>query len=183
METDCARIDTSEFGKVCAVVQYRLGSLLINKGLIKASQLDEALAYQREHKGMPVGAALVALGHVSEKQIAKALRKQSRVRIYAAFVAFLMAPFNWCHASDDDIEHLPEYQYTQVHDQLYFDDANEYTQDLNQGSLDLLEVTSSAAWYLYQGDASIDKMEDMPVKLNLATVKGRDFKLQLSIEF
>lgn len=165
------------------MVQYRLGSLLINKGLIQSSQLDEALAYQRKHEGMPLGAALVALGHVSDKQIAKALRKQSRIRIYAAFVAFLMAPFNWCHADDDDIEHLPEYQYTQVHDQLYFDDASDYSQKLGQGSLDLLQVTSSAAWYLYHGDASIEKMKDIPVKLNIASVKGSEFKLQLSIEF
>lgn len=165
------------------MIQYRLGSLLINKGLIQASQLDDALAYQRDHTGMPLGVALVALGHVSEKQIAKALRKQSRVRIYAAFVAFLMAPFNWCHAGDDDIEHLPEYEYTQVHDQLYFDDESDYSQNLNQGSLDLLQVTTSAAWYLYQGDASIEKMKEIPVKLNIASVKGRDFKLQLSVEF
>lgn len=166
------------------MVQYRLGSLLINKGLIQVKQLDDALAYQRQHAGMPVGEALIALGYVTERQIGRALRKQTRVRIFAALVAFLMAPFNWCHASDDDLEHLPEYQYTQVHDQLYFDTGiSGYSSQYAQGSLDVLQITTSAAWYLYQGDASIDKMKEIPVKLNLATTKGDDFQLQLSIEF
>lgn len=166
------------------MIQYRLGSLLINKGIIQSSQLDEALEYQRSQESMPLGAALIALGHVTEKQIAKTLRSQSRIRICAAFVAFLMAPFNWCHASEDEIEHLPEYQYTQVHDQFYYDDeASAYSQNLGYGSLDLLQVTSSAAWYLYKGDASIERMKDMPVKLNISAVQGRDFKLQLSIDF
>ncbi len=166
------------------MVQYRLGSLLINKGLIQAKQLDDALAYQRQHVGMPVGEALIALGCVTERQISHALRKQTRVRIFAAMVAFLMAPFNWCHASDDELEHLPEYQYTQVHDQLYFDgEGSNFNNQYSQGSLDLLQVTTSAAWYLYQGDASIERMKEIPVKFNLATTKGDDFTLQLSIEF
>jgi len=164
------------------VVQYRLGSLLIRKGLIQPEQLDTALAYQRD-QSVPLGQALIALGYVSQRQINRALRKQSRIRLCAAVVAFVMAPFNWCHASEDDLEHLPEYQYTQVHDQLYFDTDSEFGNAPQQGELDLLEVTTAAAWYLYQGDASLDKMSDIPVKLNIATVKGSDFKLQLSIEF
>ncbi len=171
-----------DFGKDCTVVQYRLGSLLIRKGLIQPEQLDAALVYQRD-QGLPLGQALIALGHVSQRQINRALRKQSRIRLCAAVVAFIMAPFNWCHASEDELEHLPEYQYTQVADQFYFDGESEFGGSNQQGTLDLLEVTTSAAWYLYQGDASLEKIDDIPVKLNIATVKGSDFRLQLSIEF
>ena len=72
---------------------YRLGALLIKKKIISQQQLDTALHYQLQHQGMQLGQVLIELGTVNEKQISKALHKQNRIRLYAAAIAFMVAPF------------------------------------------------------------------------------------------
>ena len=57
------------------LITKRLGEILIERGAITQSQLETALAYQKEH-GCLVGQALVALGVVSEEEIALALTAQ-----------------------------------------------------------------------------------------------------------
>jgi type IV pilus assembly protein PilB len=52
-----------------------LGELLIERGVIARTQLEEVLAYQKEHKGL-FGEILVHLGYASEEDIAQALTCQ-----------------------------------------------------------------------------------------------------------
>ena len=69
----------------------RLGLLLINKGLITSSQLDQALKLQGE-TGMRLGEVLIDQGWISERQLHRSLKKQTRYRYVAAFAALLLGP-------------------------------------------------------------------------------------------
>ena len=53
-----------------------LGELLIERGVIIRAQLDAALDHQKEHKGVLIGEALIALGYATEEDIAQALTCQ-----------------------------------------------------------------------------------------------------------
>jgi len=162
---------------------YRLGALLIKKNIISQKQLDTALNYQLQHQGMQLGQVLIELGAVTEKQITKALHKQNRIRLYAAAIAFMVAPFQVCNASSE-IESLPEYTYTQVADQQYsHDDLNDFAVDIKSASLDMLEVTTAAAWYLYKGGLADNKFNEMPVKVKLASANKDTYTVNLSISF
>jgi hypothetical protein len=163
---------------------YRLGSLLIKKNIISQQQLDVALSHQRQNSGMQLGKVLVNLEFVTDKQISKTLHKQNRIRLYAAAIAFVMAPFQVCNASQE-IESLPEYSYTQVADQQYGQEAfDDFSVDIRkQFSLDLLEVTTAAAWYLYKGGLTNSKFNEMPVKVKLASTDKVSYTVNLSINF
>lgn len=85
----------------------RLGTLLINKGLITRQQLDEALTMQGQ-SGIRLGEALISKGWLTEKQLDKALRKQSHYRLIAAISAVLLGPLqpfmaNANAATDDNL--------------------------------------------------------------------------------
>lgn len=69
----------------------RLGLLLINKGLITRTQLDQALRLQSE-TGMRLGEVLIDQGWISERQLNRSLKKQSTYRYAAAFAALLLGP-------------------------------------------------------------------------------------------
>lgn len=69
----------------------RLGLLLINKGLITRTQLDQALRLQSE-TGMRLGEVLIDQGWISERQLNRSLKKQTRYRYAAAFAALLLGP-------------------------------------------------------------------------------------------
>lgn len=51
----------------------RIGDLLIEKGYVTTQQMDEALAYQKEHRDKRVGQILMELGFVTENQVLDAL--------------------------------------------------------------------------------------------------------------
>lgn len=166
------------------MAKYRLGSLLIQKGFITADQLAAALTYQQQHSNMPIGVSLVELGYIQEQEIERALRRQSRIRFCTAAVTFIMAPFHFTHASDD-IEQLPEYKYTQVHEQSYFDsEHSRYSAKLGSDSLDLINITSSALWYVFNSGMDTEKLASMPVRMSLSTTDSSNaLALQLSVEF
>ena len=52
-----------------------LGELLIERGVIKKAQLDDAIEYQSK-KGVLIGEALIALKYASEEDIAQAITSQ-----------------------------------------------------------------------------------------------------------
>lgn len=51
----------------------RIGELLIEKGYVTPQQMDQALAYQKEHRDKRVGQILMELGFVTEPQVLDAL--------------------------------------------------------------------------------------------------------------
>jgi len=166
---------------------YRLGTLLVEKHLITADQLDSALSFQQENS-LPLGQALIELGMITDRQLKRALKKQSRVRLYAACAAFFMAPFSMmCQAQDDDIEHLPEYSFTQVADAQYSDEYGYSNFAMNQNGngvdFDLMEITTAAAWYLSQGGIEDSRFQEVPVKLNLTTTASNAYTVNVSIAF
>ena len=84
----------------------RLGTLLINKGLITRQQLDEALTVQAQ-LGLRLGEVMIQKGWLTDKQLNNALRKQSRYRLIAAMSAILLGPFqpflSSAHAAEDNL--------------------------------------------------------------------------------
>lgn len=57
------------------VITKNIGQLLLEKGVIKQAQLDEALKIQKEKGGL-LGQVLATLGYVTEEQIAQAITVQ-----------------------------------------------------------------------------------------------------------
>ncbi len=75
----------------------RLGQILLNKGLISADQLAQAIQLQTSsHKRL--GEILIEQGLVSDRQLSKALKKQSNLRVAATLVAALLSPFQMASA-------------------------------------------------------------------------------------
>lgn len=70
----------------------RLGSLLIEKGLITGKQLDQALIQQAQ-TNQRLGEVLIQNLWISERQLQRALKRQSRYRLVAAVTAILIGPF------------------------------------------------------------------------------------------
>ncbi|OZG71233.1 type II secretion protein ATPase [Hahella sp. CCB-MM4] len=69
----------------------RLGRLLVNRGYITESQLNQALQEQQQHQ-MRLGELLIEKGWISEKELSRTLKHQSRYRYTAAFVAMAVTP-------------------------------------------------------------------------------------------
>jgi hypothetical protein len=57
------------------IVSKQLGSLLLEKGILKKEQLDEAMKIQKEKGGL-LGTILVSLGYATEEEIAQAITVQ-----------------------------------------------------------------------------------------------------------
>jgi len=57
------------------VITKTIGQLLLDKGVIKQAQLEEALKIQKEKGGL-LGQILAGLGYVTEEQIAQAITVQ-----------------------------------------------------------------------------------------------------------
>jgi len=57
------------------IINKQLGELLIERGIIKESELDQALTAQKERGGL-IGEVLVGLGFAKEEDIAQALTAQ-----------------------------------------------------------------------------------------------------------
>ncbi|AZZ91377.1 type II secretion protein ATPase [Hahella sp. KA22] len=75
-----------------AIERSRLGRLLVNRGYITEGQLNEALTAQTVN-GQRLGELLVDFGWITDKELQRTLRRQSRYRYAAAFVAMAVAPF------------------------------------------------------------------------------------------
>lgn len=81
--------------------KYRLGTLLVQKGIVTANQLKIALCYQKDNR-LRLGDALVSLNYVTESTLNRALIKQSWLKTLATIGAFVLAPVvsTSCFASD-----------------------------------------------------------------------------------
>ncbi len=70
----------------------RLGRLLVNRGYLSESQLDEGLRLQQE-TGQRLGEVFVQSGWITERELHRVLRHQSRYRNAAALVTMVVLPF------------------------------------------------------------------------------------------
>ena len=158
---------------------YRLGELLICRGIISEQQLSDALTYQKQHR-VNLGQALRALGFANAFQIRFALFKQHWLRSVATMISIFAAPISQCYA--DNIEHLPEYSYTQVTETPCAEQAfNDYsTAQYSSDSFNPMEVASTAVWYLSQGGVDAQALSELPVQLSLSS---KDLDEGLSVNF
>jgi len=90
----------------------QLGRLLVARKLISEAQLEEAVRLQ-QCSGTRLGEVLVQQGWVTEKQIARALSKQTNIRLVAALVATLIMPFQMARAADVSTSGADLYSATQ----------------------------------------------------------------------
>lgn len=54
----------------------RIGDVLQEFGYVNADQIEQAIAYQKEHKGVRMGGALIELGIITERQMLEALARR-----------------------------------------------------------------------------------------------------------
>lgn len=69
----------------------RLGQLLVEKGIISDTQLNQAIA-QQQQSGQRLGEILTEWNLASQRQINSVLRKQKKLRLLAAVVTTLLGP-------------------------------------------------------------------------------------------
>ncbi len=61
----------------------RIGDLLVEAGLLTADKIDQALKQQQKNKGELLGAALIRLGFITEKELATALSRQLSIPFFS----------------------------------------------------------------------------------------------------
>lgn len=59
----------------------RIGDILKEYGYVSDAQVDQAVAYQKEHKGVRIGTALIELGYVTEAQVLEALAQRLSMQV------------------------------------------------------------------------------------------------------
>ncbi|KMQ74255.1 hypothetical protein [Marinobacter subterrani] len=69
----------------------RLGRLLVNRGYLSQGQVDEGLKVQQE-TGQRLGEVFIQAGWISEKELYRVLKHQSRYRNAAALVTMVALP-------------------------------------------------------------------------------------------
>ena len=60
----------------CCMKNIPIGEVLQEYGYITEEQVQQALAYQKEHSGMRLGQILIELGFVTERQMLEALAQR-----------------------------------------------------------------------------------------------------------
>lgn len=70
----------------------RLGRLLVNRGYLSGTQLEEGLQLQRE-TGQRLGEVFVQSGWITERELHRVLKHQKRYRNAAALVTMVALPF------------------------------------------------------------------------------------------
>lgn len=130
----------------------RLGQILLARKAITEQQLDLALEYQTRH-GKPVGHCLMVLGFIEQKDLNRALRRQTWLKPCAACLTCLCAPFTFspCFANEDADDGLHQ-QWTEQHDPYSHWSGNTHVSIDTLDSFDVLKVAAEAAWGIYQGE-------------------------------
>jgi hypothetical protein len=130
----------------------RLGQILLAKQVITEQQLELALGYQALHN-KPVGHCLMALGFIEQKDLNRALRRQTWLRPCAACLTCLCAPFTFapCFADESSEDDFHQ-QWTEQHDPYSHWSNTAHLNESQLASFDVLKVAAEAAWGIYQGE-------------------------------
>lgn len=162
---------------------YRLGELLTRREIITPDQLDEALIYQQQHQ-LSIGEALVTLGYTNKARVRRALIKQHWLRRYTAVVTLVMAPLSFCYGSNDELEQLPEYSYTQVAQPPCPHETSDMKYGFDNQDLDTIQATTAALWYVSQGGVDESGLNDIPFQLHLSSEGlNKGVSVNLSVRF
>ncbi len=135
-----------------ADIKIRLGQILLARHVISKQQLELALKYQALH-AQPVGHCLMALGFIEQKDLNRALRRQSWLKPCAACLTCLCAPFSFspCFASELSEDNFQQ-QWSEQNDPYSNWAKNVHLNSDQLASVDLLKVAAEAAWGIYQGE-------------------------------
>jgi hypothetical protein len=135
-----------------ADIKIRLGQILLARQVISKEQLELALAYQALH-AQPVGHCLMALGFIEQKDLNRALRRQSWLKPCAACLTCLCAPFTFspCFANELSDDNLQQ-QWSEQNDPYSNWADNVHLNSDQVVSVDVLKVAAEAAWGIYQGE-------------------------------
>ncbi|GAA6134511.1 hypothetical protein NBRC116188_13000 [Oceaniserpentilla sp. 4NH20-0058] len=149
---------------------YRLGELLVRRGVISSAQLNDALAFQKTHH-INLGQALQRLRMANAIQIRFALFKQHWLRAFATSVSLFIAPFSQCYGDNESIEQLPEYSLTQVAQvPCAAESSNTYGYNqISDTDFNAVEIASTAIWYLSQGGMDREALSNSPVQVSLTS--------------
>ena len=159
-----------------------LGELLLLKQWITEDQLAKGLQFQREHD-LPLGKSLIELGFLSPNMLKRALRRQARIRFFAACCAIVMAPFAHLCQAEDDLESYPEYSYTQVADLHHDTTSDGFSRFQSDESYNVLEMTTAALWYLSQGGIQDNELTAIPVSLHITSHQPDSYAINISLSF
>ena len=126
-------------------VPHRLGQILVDQNKITSQQLDHALQVQNKQGGA-IGAVLKELGYITERDLVRALNKQSWLRPCAACLTFLLAPFSMqCFANE----------HSDLNAEIHQMQSESWSDNIHANSLahkDAVKVVLKAAWQMYQDD-------------------------------
>lgn len=162
-----------------ANIQIRLGQILLARQIITEPQLELALEYQSQHS-QPVGHCLIALGFITQKDLNRALRRQSWLKPCAACLTCLCAPFTFspCFASEPSEDEFHQ-QWTEQHDPYshWADSVNISVDQLD--NIDVLTVAAEAAWGIYQGEPEAGEWQYALLKQG----KGDGYSISMQMHF
>jgi hypothetical protein len=130
----------------------RLGQILLARQVITEQQLELALEYQALH-AQPVGHCLMALGFIAQKDLNRALLRQTWLKPCAACLTCLCAPFTFspCFANELAEDNFNQ-QWAEQHNP-YSNWAESIQLSKDQlVSVNVLKVAAEAAWGIYQGE-------------------------------
>jgi len=156
----------------------RLGQILLAKGEITQHQLEQALHLQTSN-GQPVGACLQQLGHITEKTLKRALRRQAWLKPCAACLTCLVAPFSLqCHASSyEDSEFSNDWIEQQDSYSGWHSDLDVHLSSNQQTGMDFMKVAAEAAWGIYSGEPEAGEWQ-----YSLSENNG-DFSVNMQMRF
>ena len=154
----------------------RLGRLLVSRGYLSETQLEDGLRLQRQ-SGQRLGEVFIQSGWITEKELRRVLKHQSRYRNAAALVAVVALPFqplvgfaatnhvNTSSASSDSGQMVEQGGLTPL-------DDDEMASVSGQGDPTLIErmsrVANMAEQAVEQGDDSrADVMEGLKLTANV----------------
>tara|TARA_B100001113_G_scaffold32865_1_gene23376 strand:- start:104 stop:577 length:474 start_codon:yes stop_codon:yes gene_type:complete len=132
---------------------HQLGQLLLRRKAITETQLQEALSLQAEQP-QPLGQALIALGYLDDRTLARTLRQQRWLRPCAACFAF-MSPFSVCVAEPAETDSDFSAQWLEEANWHYVVDSEQASA---RNSADLLKLVAMTAWDVYQGEPEAGEM-------------------------
>lgn len=153
---------------------HQLGQLLLRRGAINEDQLQQALLLQQAEP-QPLGRALIQLGFLDERTLARTLRQQRWLRPCAACFA-LVAPFSAAWASDATDESNPQQDWLENSGWYQTEDSDHIGQHNSSG--DVVKFLAMTVWDIYQGSPEYGE-----VRFNLDQAGKQGYQLQMTMHF
>lgn len=155
----------------------RLGRLLVGRGYLTETQLEEGLRVQRQ-SGQKLGEVFINAGWVTERELNKVLKQQSRYRSAAALVTLVAVPFqpmvsfaaSGTNATDDvdDAQKASEIYANSGFAPMTDEEMSHVQGQGTQELFDRITTVSEMPAHAEEGDASkVDAIEGLKLATNV----------------